>query len=86
GGGGAGARGGGAGGGGGGGGGGPAEPAWLQQVHGNRVVAAETVCEPVAADAAWTREPGRPCVVMTADCLPILLFDPAATVVAAVHA
>ncbi|HRD67447.1 MAG TPA: laccase domain-containing protein, partial [Candidatus Competibacter sp.] len=33
----------------------PAEPAWLQQVHGNRAVAAETVREPVAADAAWTR-------------------------------
>ena len=64
----------------------PAEPAWLQQVHGNRVVAAETVCEPVAADAAWTREPGRPCVVMTADCLPVLLCDRAGTVVAAAHA
>lgn len=64
----------------------PSEPAWLQQVHGNRVVAAETVREPVTADAAWTREPGRPCVVMTADCLPILLCDRAGTVVAAVHA
>ncbi len=63
-----------------------AEPAWLQQVHGRRVVAAETVCEPVAADAAWTRKAGQPCVVMTADCLPVLLCDRAGTVVAAVHA
>lgn len=62
------------------------EPAWLEQVHGIHAVAAETVSAPVAADAAWTREPGRPCVVMTADCLPILLCDRAATVVAAVHA
>ncbi len=62
------------------------EPAWLQQVHGKRVVAAETVREPVAADAAWTREADRPCVVMTADCLPVLLCDRAGTVVAAVHA
>ncbi|MFO1423013.1 MAG: peptidoglycan editing factor PgeF [Candidatus Competibacteraceae bacterium] len=64
----------------------PAEPAWLQQVHGSRVVAAETVREPVVADAAWTRQLGRPCVVMTADCLPILLCDRAGTVVAAAHA
>lgn len=64
----------------------PIEPAWLQQVHGKGVVAAETVRAPVAADAAWTREPGRPCVVMTADCLPVLLCDRAGTVVAAAHA
>lgn len=64
----------------------PAEPAWLEQVHGNEVVAAETVRAPVAADAAWTRALGQPCVVMTADCLPVLLCDRAGTVVAAAHA
>ena len=64
----------------------PAEPAWLEQVHGIRAVAAETVRAPVAADAAWTRKLGRPCVVMTADCLPVLLCDRAGTVVAAAHA
>ena len=64
----------------------PAEPAWLEQVHGTAVVAAETVSRPVAADAAFTRKPGRPCVVMTADCLPVLLCDRAGTVVAAAHA
>jgi len=62
------------------------EPAWLEQVHGIHAVAAETVSAPVVADAAWTREPSRPCVVMTADCLPVLLCDRAGTVVAAVHA
>jgi len=62
------------------------EPAWLRQVHGNRVVAAETVRDPVEADAAWTREREQPCAVMTADCLPVLLCDRAGTVVAAVHA
>lgn len=64
----------------------PSEPAWLQQIHGNQVVAAETVFQPVSADAAWTRLPGKPCVVMTADCLPVLLCDRAGTVVAAAHA
>lgn len=63
----------------------PAEPAWLEQVHGITVVAAETVTGPVAADAAFTREPCRPCVVMTADCLPVLLCDRAGTIVAAAH-
>jgi YfiH family protein len=62
------------------------EPAWLEQVHGTTVVQAETVSAPVIADAAWTRAPGRPCVVMTADCLPVLLCDRAGTVVAAAHA
>lgn len=62
------------------------EPAWLEQVHGIHAVAAETVSAPVVADAAWTREPSRPCVVMTADCLPVLLCDRAGTVVAAAHA
>ena len=62
------------------------EPAWLEQVHGIHAVAAETVGTPIIADAAWTREPGRPCVVMTADCLPVLLCDRAGTVVAAAHA
>ena len=64
----------------------PAEPAWLEQVHGTTVAAAETVDAPVAADAAWTRVPGQPCVVLTADCLPVLLCDRAGTVVAAAHA
>ncbi len=64
----------------------PGEPAWLEQVHGITVVAAETVSAPVAADAAWTRQPGRPCVVMTADCLPVLFCDRAGTAVAAAHA
>ncbi len=64
----------------------PAAPAWLEQVHGITVVAAETVCGPVAADAAWTDQSGRTCVVMTADCLPVLLCDHAGTVVAAAHA
>ena len=64
----------------------PAEPAWLKQVHGTTVIAAGQARAPMVADAAWTREPGRPCVVMTADCLPVLLCDRAGTVVAAAHA
>lgn len=62
----------------------PAEPAWLNQVHGDRVIA--PACAPAVADAACTREPGQVCVVMTADCLPVLFCDRAGHCVAIAHA
>ena len=57
---------------------------WLQQVHGNKVIQAGNT--DVQADGSFTRSRGIVCAVMTADCLPILLCDKHATVVAAVHA
>jgi len=64
----------------------PAEPLWLEQVHGTAVVeAAQAACE-CQADASIATRPGTVCVVMTADCLPLLLCDRAGTRVAAVHA
>ena len=38
------------------------------------------------ADAAFTRQPGRVCAILTADCLPILLAADSGDLVAAVHA
>jgi len=64
----------------------PGEPAWLEQVHGNRIVEAGSCQTPPAADACVTAETGRVCVVMTADCLPVLFCDRQGTHVAAVHA
>ena len=65
----------------------PAEPCWLEQVHGNHCVRAESAPPAVpVADAAWTDTTGVVCAVLTADCLPILLCDRAGTRVAAVHA
>lgn len=64
----------------------PAEPVWLQQVHGTAVIdAAASVAVPVA-DAAYSCEAGVVCVVLTADCLPVLLTDMAGSCVAAAHA
>ena len=62
---------------------------WLSQVHGTTVVDAKDIArteEPVEADASISRSAGLACVVMTADCLPVLLCDRQATVVAAAHA
>ncbi len=64
----------------------PAEPVWLQQVHGTRCIAAATAAPNSEADAACARSPGVVCAVLTADCLPILLCDTDGTVVAAAHA
>lgn len=65
----------------------PAEPAWLQQVHGRDVVTLPLAGEaPPAADASVAAAPGQVCVVMTADCLPVLFCDRDGRSVAAAHA
>jgi polyphenol oxidase len=64
----------------------PSEPVWLNQVHGVTVAdAGHAGCLP-EADACVSTHPGAVCVVMTADCLPILLCDEQGTVVGAAHA
>lgn len=67
----------------------PAPPAWLRQVHGTTVVDAAAVRaapSPSAADAVYARSPGLVCAVQAADCMPVLLADRHAEVVAAAHA
>lgn len=64
----------------------PTEPVWLSQVHGTQVINAATASCAPTADAAFAASPNTVCVVMTADCLPILLCDQSGTAVAAVHA
>jgi YfiH family protein len=64
----------------------PAEPVWLNQVHGDRVVACGASSPGPAADAACSEEAGPVCAVLTADCLPVLFCDRRGTRVAAAHA
>jgi purine-nucleoside/S-methyl-5'-thioadenosine phosphorylase / adenosine deaminase len=80
----------------------PAEPAWLSQVHGARVLDLDA---PGAlgggasdggafdvdgvlgpADAAVTRRPGRICAILAADCLPVLFAADSGEAVGAAHA
>ena len=78
----------------------PAEPLWLRQVHGADVVNLDgadrpntaqrfgpsTPGPPPAADGAVTSRPGRPCAVLTADCLPVLFCNTSGTRVGVAHA
>ncbi|EWC63018.1 hypothetical protein UO65_1645 [Actinokineospora spheciospongiae] len=61
---------------------------WMEQVHGRTAQVVDgPVAEPLeATDAVVTAEPGLALVVLVADCVPVLLGDPVAGVVGAVHA
>jgi len=63
----------------------PAEPLWLNQVHGCNVVS-ECGTEIPAADAGVAFEANAVRAILTADCLPVLFCDDGGTVVAAAHA
>jgi len=52
----------------------PSEPVWLEQVHGTEVLDLNAGGQR-PADGAVTSRPGIVCVVMTADCLPVLFCD-----------
>ncbi|MDF2529365.1 MAG: hypothetical protein K0Q57_245 [Gammaproteobacteria bacterium] len=64
-----------------------AEPHWLKQVHGKDIkLITSPYVKPVDADAAITSLKNQACIIMTADCLPILLCDQDGDAVAAIHA
>jgi YfiH family protein len=63
----------------------PAEPLWLNQVHGCAVVS-ECGTEIPAADAGVAFDANAVRAILTADCLPVLFCDDGGTVVAAAHA
>jgi len=64
----------------------PSAPLWMNQIHSNKVVYASDIKNVVDADASFTDNAGQICVVMTADCLPVLFVNESATKVAAAHA
>jgi YfiH family protein len=71
----------------------PADPVWLTQVHGTRVLDLSSAFAPEPAhplsheaDASIASEPEQVCAILTADCLPVLLADYRGTQVGAAHA
>jgi len=64
----------------------PAEPLWLNQVHGSVVLDAADYAANPTADATYSDAPGVVLAVLTADCLPILITDTEGRAIAAVHA
>ena len=73
----------------------PAEPLWLNQVHGNSVIrfpekadngSVNEIAGATPADGAWTEQPGVVLAVLTADCLPVVISNTAGSAVAVAHA
>ena len=63
----------------------PAEPSWLEQVHGHRILDFDRG-DSGAADGAVTSKPGVVLAIMTADCLPVLLASKNGQRIAVAHA
>ena len=62
---------------------------WVNQVHGKNIhsIEASTLdMHPVNADAMITQQPNSGLAMMTADCVPIVLYQPASGQIAAIHA
>lgn len=64
----------------------PAEPLWLDQVHGANCLRADQANMANIADAMAAYGKKQVCAVLTADCLPVLFCNRRGTVVAAAHA
>jgi len=62
---------------------------WVSQVHGQQIHDIDTTTlsmTPLAADAIVSQQRGRGLAIMTADCVPIVLYQPTSGKIAAIHA
>ncbi|PJG83588.1 peptidoglycan editing factor PgeF [Caviibacterium pharyngocola] len=64
----------------------PQFPLFLTQTHSTKVIRLPYAGDNVEADAVYTNQPNQVCLVMTADCLPVLLSNAQGNEVAAAHA
>ncbi len=64
----------------------PNDPVWLNQIHSHNIVEARESMQGSDADGSYSLSKNQVCVVMTADCLPVLLTNKTGTIIAAVHA
>ena len=63
----------------------PAEPCWLDQQHGTRIIDPSRD-EDYCADGSYSAQSGVVCAVLSADCVPVLLTNRTGSEIAAVHA
>lgn len=61
----------------------PADPVWIRQVHGTVTVSAGATGQ---ADASFSKEKNKICLITIADCMPVLLADEKGEGVAIAHA
>ena len=64
----------------------PHQPFFLIQTHSTKVIELPFTGSNVEADAVYTQQANQVCLVMTADCLPVLFFNKEGSEVAAAHA
>lgn len=64
----------------------PSEPIWIKQTHSTTALPALPEHRLKECDATYTDQPNRVCIVLTADCIPVLLCHREGTHVAAIHA
>lgn len=64
----------------------PHSPLFLTQTHSTTVIELPYVAEKVEADAVYTKHTNQVCLVMTADCLPVIFCNKDGSEVAAAHA
>jgi len=72
----------------------PQSPRWLEQIHSTKILEVNEVAlasegdlaNPTQADASYTAKSKQVCIVMTADCLPVLFASRQGDWVAAAHA
>lgn len=64
----------------------PSEPFWLNQTHSNTCINIDQSPQNNQGDASYTQQVNKPLVILTADCLPILISHQTAPEIAAIHA
>ena len=64
----------------------PRQPIWLNQVHGNKIINVTHDYSLSDGDGFYCKELDKPCGILTADCLPILICSTKKKEIAAIHA
>jgi YfiH family protein len=64
----------------------PSSPIWINQIHSNICIDADSISSKVNADGSYSKKNGTVCGVLTADCLPIFVSNKEGTLVGIAHA